>query len=234
MPGSEKLQQFLSKHVDSARSVADLIQETERAFKRAAKSRPSRVELRTKAENLQKASREIARSLGSANELHFFLRMARTLASDSDDGARRGLEEARAFDEKTKIIFANWRALEVGFQTIAEACETLTDANQKRPVFPKEGRPVDEEKKQLGFELAALWHWATGKAPAFSGSATFDKPGSEFGAFVALAAEAYGKDNLIKGFAAFVRRACEDYRQSELCTGLTGVERDGVETPKTF
>jgi hypothetical protein len=236
MSSREKLEKLLAKHIQSEISAEEVIQLAEDAFKRAAADRPSRAELKMKAENLEKASRAIAKALGPAPDLHFFLRMAKTLATqglDTDDGSIRGLKEGREFDKKTRCVFSNLKKIQDAFKAIAEACETLTDTNQAHPVLSREGGSVYEEKKQLGFELAAFWHWATGKAPAASGSASFDEPGTLFGNFVALAAETSGKSDYVKnGFAGFIRRACADYRKSKLCAGKTGVENNGVVTGK--
>jgi hypothetical protein len=198
--------------------LPDLIGAAEDAFDRAIKKRPSRSELRMKAVALEKASCEVAEALESAKDLHFFLRMADTLSPaelDSDDGLKHGLQEARKFDDETKIIFSNLRNIRLGFLAIAKACKTLTDANRPNPVLSREGKPIDEERQQIGFELAALWHGATGKLPTASGSASPENPGAPFGRFVILAADHCGKRDLINiGFAAFVRRACSEYRKS--------------------
>jgi hypothetical protein len=238
MSTREKLENLLVKHIRSETSVEEVIQLAEDALKRATADRVSRVELKIKAENLEEASRAIAKALGPARDLHFFLRMAKTLATqslDTVDGATRGLEEGREFDKKTKCIFSDLKRIQSAFLEIAEACKTLTDKKREYPVFPREGSPVDELKRQLGFELAALWHWATGKVPAASGSASCDKPGTPFGSFIALAAATSGKNDFIKsGFAGFLRRVCSDYRKSSVCAGMTAVDDNGVETPKTF
>jgi hypothetical protein len=236
MSSREKLERLLAKHIQPETSVEEVIQLAEDAFRRAATSRPSRAELKIKAKNFEKASREIAKTLGSASDLHFFLRIAKTLATqelDTDDGSIRGLKEGLQFDQKTDCVFRNLTKIRDAFKAIAEACETLTDTNQAHPVLSREGGFVYEEKKQLAFELAAFWHWATGKAPAASGSASFDEPGTPFGNFVALAAETSGKSDYVQnGFAGFIRRACADYRKSKLCAGRTGVENNGVVTGK--
>jgi hypothetical protein len=237
MPSHEQLEKFLAKHVQSQISAEEVIQLAEDAFKRAAADRPSRAELKIKAENLEKASRQITKALYSVGDLHFFLRMANTLTTqglESDVAPHHGLEEARAFDDKTKLVFSNLKSIQTAFLAIAEACKTLTDSKRPLPVFSREGRAANEEGKQLGLELAALWHLATGKVPAASGSASFDKPGTQFGRFVALAAVTFENTNIGgKGFAGFLRRAFSDYRRSPLFGGATGGDTDGVKTPKT-
>jgi hypothetical protein len=234
MSSREKLEKLLAKHIQSKITAEGVIQLAEDAFRRAATDRTSRADLKIKAENLEKASRQIAKALGSARDLHFFLRIAKTLATeglDTDDGSI--LKEGLQFDQKTEWVFQNLEGVRDAFLAIAEACETLTDTNQAHPVLSREGGSVYEEKKQLGFELAAFWHWATGKAPAASGSASFDEAGTPFGNFVALAAETSGKSDYVKiGFAGFIRRACADYRKSKLCAGRAGVDNNGVVTGK--
>ncbi|MGA8172223.1 MAG: hypothetical protein WB816_15515 [Methylocystis sp.] len=236
MPSREELRKLLEKHTQPETRIEEVIQLAEDAFRRAAINRPARAELKIQASNLEKASREIADVIDSARDLHFFLRIAKTLATKELDTKKRlirGLKERLQFDQKTKRVFQNLTEIRGAFETIAEACETLTDTNQAHPVLSREGGPVDEEKKQLGFELAAFWHWATGKVPAASGSASFDEPGTPFGNFVALAAETSGKSEYVKnGFAGFIRRTCADYRKSKLCVGVTGDVNNGVATAK--
>ena len=195
MSSREQLKRLLEKHIQSEISAEEVIQLAEDAFRRAAAPRPSRAVLGAKAERLGKAAREIAKALGSVGDLHFFLRevvLAAAKAKAKGSDKERDIERKsirREFDKKTKPVFSNLETLQEAFRTIAEACDALTDPNCARPVFSREGKPVDEGKKQLGFELAALWHWATGKSPAASGSASFDRPGTPFGCFVALCAQ---------------------------------------------
>jgi len=75
MSSREKLERLLAKHIQPEISVEEVIQLAEDGFRRAATNRPSRAELKIKAENFEKASREIAKARGSARDLHFFLRM---------------------------------------------------------------------------------------------------------------------------------------------------------------
>jgi hypothetical protein len=216
-------------------NIVDAVAAVKDAFDRAAKRRPLRSELRTKAEHLEKASREIVKALGSAKDLHFFLRRAKTLANDglaSDVGQSHALSEARMFDDKARIIFSNLRDIRSGFLAIAEASKTLLDSKRAHPVFPREGKPVNEERRQLGIDLAGLWHMATGKLPTTSGSASLERPGSPFGRFVVLAAETFERRDAIEvGFAGLLRRACSDYRHPRPSSRLSS-DDDGVETPE--
>jgi hypothetical protein len=218
MSTPDELERFLLGHVASQEQIEVLIHEAKSAFLRAAKGRPARSELKSKAESLAKASKEIARCLPSAGDLHFFLRMAETLSSGEEfESALKGLAEAREFDAKTNIVFSKLDDLKVAFEAIAKAARMATDSKRPLPVLAREGTPVDEARRALGFELAALWHCATGKVPAASGSASFESPGTPFGRFVMLAAKACKQEGIIKnGFAGFVRRTCADYRNSKL------------------
>jgi hypothetical protein len=113
---------------------------------------------------------------------------------------------------------------------IAEASKTLLDSKLAHPVLPRKGKPVNEERWQLGFELAGLWHMATGKVPTASSSASLECPGTSFGRFVVLAAETFEQRNAIEiGFAGFLRRACSDYRHSRP-SSRSPSDGDGVET----
>ena len=94
MANTDSLMTLLSDSGCAKSDVVGIVAATKDTFDRAAKRRPSRSELRTKAEHLEKASREIEKALGSVKDLHFFLRMAKTLANDglaSDFGASHAL-----------------------------------------------------------------------------------------------------------------------------------------------
>ncbi|WP_296706397.1 hypothetical protein [Rhodoblastus sp.] len=142
MSATDDLKALLVSNGFREGDVPELIAAVEGAFDRTIKERPSRSALRMKAVELEKASRqfvkasrEVVKALKSANDLHFFLRMADTLSKsglDLDDGANLGLQEARKFDDKIKIkiiiklILSNLRNVQPGLLAIAEACRTLT------------------------------------------------------------------------------------------------------------
>ena len=130
------------KFCDAQDQTEVLIHEANNAFLRAAKGRPARSELKSKAESLAKASKEIVRCIPSAGDLHFFLRMAETLSSgESESALKRGLAEAREFDAKTNVVFSNLDDLKVAFEAIEKAARMAIDPPpQDQPHLKVRGR----------------------------------------------------------------------------------------------
>lgn len=226
----DDLANFLRENVTDPEAVEELLTLIEDALTHTVKGRIPRAELKEETQRLASTAKAFAKALEftllrdlpegnqTANELRFFLRNSKFLARGGDladrDDAERAMEEARRFDRVAAPIIYNPQSILDAANAIAELAERLISSNVEKAVLARKGKPPNEARIGLGFELAGLWTWATGKRPTYSGAASIDKPGTLFGTFVVLVSALPGGNLIIDSdLPRFIREAASAWNE---------------------
>ncbi len=239
---------IIGKNPDCGLTVEQVVTEAERAMERAARPQIPRVKLKQHAEKLAKASAHLIRALAPlkrdpklANELYWMMQHVRAYSSgegfgtppkngDVEAGKPVPIPSARIeateFRGKTGIIFDNLPAIVAGLQALESAAWLLIAGKNQvaAPVLAREGKPQNEARFELGLRLAHLFTSFAGEAPTYTGKATIEKPGTDFGRFVALAAEMNPivRATIRHGFSDFLQGACATVRVEDGVIKIVG------------